>query len=234
MAIADMRREFDAGRIDRGDMDADPLRQFQVWFDAAAATSGGRFRKFCVDIYKAFGALFGAKSIEANAMALATANREGQPSVRTVLLKGVDSRGFIFFTNYGSRKGCELTDNPRAALVFYWPELERQVCVAGIVTQISREESEAYFRTRPRKSQIGAAASDQSAVVSGRKELEEKFREIEKQFAGKEIPIPANWGGYVLKPARIEFWQGRASRMHDRFCYTRTQEGQWKIERLSP
>ena len=234
MAIADMRREFEAGGIDRADMDADPLRQFQVWFDAAAATSGGRFRKFCVDIFKAFAALFGAKSIEANAMSLATVGGDGQPSVRTVLLKGVDSRGFVFYTNYSSRKGREISENPSAALVFYWPEMERQVCVAGEVSQISREESEAYFRTRPRASRIGAWASDQSAVVSGRGELEEKFREIEKRFAGKEIPIPPNWGGYLLKPARIEFWQGRASRMHDRICYTRDEKGQWRVERLSP
>ena len=234
MAIADMRREFDTGGLEESQLDADPLRQFQRWFDAAAGNEGGRMRKFCVDIYKAFAALFGAKAIEANAMGLATADREGQPSVRTVLLKGVDSRGFIFFTNYSSRKGSELTDNPRAALVFYWPELERQVCVAGIVTQVSREESEAYFRTRPRASRIGAWASDQSAVVRGRDELEEKFREMEKRFAGKEIPIPANWGGYQLKPQRVEFWQGRASRMHDRFCYTRGGDGGWRIQRLAP
>lgn len=229
-----MRREYEAGGIDRADLDADPLRQFQRWFDAASASHGGRFRKFCVDIYKAFAALLGAPALEANAMSLATAGADGQPSVRTVLLKGVDARGFTFFTNYGSRKGQELTENPRAALVFYWPEMERQVCIAGSVTPLSREESEQYFRTRPRGSRIGAWASDQSAAVAGRSQLEEKFRQIESQFAGKEIPIPPNWGGYLLNPQRVEFWQGRPSRMHDRFCYTRAADGQWQIERLSP
>src|SRR5580658_890380 len=196
MAISDMRREYQAGDMERADLDSDPLRQFQRWFDEASASHGGRLRKFAVDIYKAFAALFGAAPLEANAMSLATVSIDGQPSVRTVLLKGVDPRGFVFYTNYGSRKGRELTENPRAALVFYWPEIERQVCIAGSVKQISREESEQYFHSRPRGSQVGAWASDQSATVSGREELEGKFRQIEKQFAGKEIPIPANWGGY--------------------------------------
>ena len=234
MAISDMRREYQAGDMERADLDSDPLRQFQRWFEQASASHGGRMRKFCVDIYKAFAALFGAEPLEANAMSLATVGGDGQPSVRTVLLKGVDPRGFIFYTNYGSRKARELSENPRGALVFYWPEIERQVCIAGSVRQISREESEKYFHSRPRGSQIGAWASDQSAIVSGREELEEKFRRIEKEFAGKQIPIPPNWGGYLLMPVRIEFWQGRPSRMHDRFCYTRTEDGQWRIERLSP
>jgi pyridoxamine 5'-phosphate oxidase len=234
MAISDMRREYRLGVLDRADLASDPVSQFQRWFDAASSKGGGRLRRFCVDVYKAFHSLVTGSSFEANSMVLATAGHDGQPSARVVLLKGVDGRGFTFFTNYQSRKGRELADNPRAAAVFYWPDLERQVCIMGSVTPLSREESEEYFHSRPRGSQIGTWASDQSAVVADRAELVAKFRQIEARFAGKDIAIPPQWGGYVLKPERIEFWQGRPSRMHDRFCYTRIAENQWSIDRLSP
>jgi pyridoxamine 5'-phosphate oxidase len=150
-----------------------------------------------------------------------------------VLLKSVDERGFIFFTNYDSRKGRELAENPHAALTFFWSELERQICVAGTVTQLPVAESEAYFKSRPRGSRLAAWASQQSAPVPDRATLEARWRELEKQFPGN-IPLPPNWGGFILKPERIEFWQGRPSRLHDRFSYTRQPDGAWKIERLSP
>jgi len=236
MAIADIRRDYTAGHLHRDNLCADPLTQFQHWFDEAAraSTAGSRFRRFAIGIYKSFATLFGGPNLEANAMALATVSADGKPSVRTVLLKGVDARGFVFFTNYGSRKGIELAANANASLVFYWPELERQVCIAGTVTKLPRAESEVYFHSRPRGSQIAAAASDQSTPVPDRASLEEAVRKLEQQFAQTEVTMPANWGGYVLAPERIEFWQGRASRLHDRFCYLRSAEGTWGIQRLSP
>ena len=234
MAISDLRREYALSALDRGDLAADPLAQFQRWFEDASGKKTGRLRRFCVDLYKAFYALFTGRSSEANTMALATADKSGQPSNRMVLLKGVEERGFVFFTNYNSRKGRELGDNPRGALVFHWSDLERQVCVSGSVTPISREESDAYFRSRPRGSRIAAWASDQSSKLPDRGELETKFRQIEKEFAGKEIPLPPFWGGFLLNPDRIEFWQGRPSRMHDRFCYTRTPKNTWQLDRLAP
>jgi pyridoxamine 5'-phosphate oxidase len=169
-----------------------------------------------------------------NAMTLATADRQGRPSARVVLLKGLDDRGFIFYTNYNSRKGRELEENPEAALVFYWPEQERQVCVAGQVTKLPVTESETYFRSRPRGSQIGAWASDQSTVVRDRDELEHKWDQIEKLYPGADVPCPKHWGGYVLAPTRLEFWQGRPNRLHDRFRYSRQSDKSWLIERLSP
>ena len=166
-------------------------------------------------------------------MTLATADKDGKPSTRTVLLKSVDERGFIFFTNYDSRKGRELAENAHAALTFFWSELERQVCVAGTVTKLPAAESAAYFKSRPRGSRIGAWASNQSEPVPDREFLEAKWRELEQKFPG-EVPLPPNWGGFVLKPERIEFWQGRPSRLHDRFCYFRQAGGAWKLERLAP
>jgi len=148
-------------------------------------------------------------------------------------LKGLDERGFTFFTNYDSRKGRELAENPNAALVFYWQELERQVCIAGLVGKISREESEKYFKSRPRGSQLAAWASNQSDVVKDRAGLETRWNEMEKKFPN-EVPLPPNWGGFILKPERIEFWQGRASRLHDRFSYIRQKNNSWKLERLAP
>ena len=166
-------------------------------------------------------------------MTLATVGQDGQPSARTVLLKTVDERGFIFYTNYDSRKGRELTENPAAALTFFWSELERQVCVAGTVTKLTAAESEVYFKSRPRGSQIGAWASNQSEVIPDRAVLEARWRELEQKFPDT-VPLPPNWGGFVLKPARIEFWQGRPSRLHDRFSYVRQADGTWRVERLSP
>jgi len=179
-------------------------------------------------------AILGRSPADVNAMTLATVNAAGRPSARTVLLKGADSRGFIFFTNYDSRKARELEGNPNAALVFFWPDLERQVCIAGTVTKISREESEAYFKSRPKGSRLGAWASNQSTVIADRAALEKQWQEIATRFPGNDIPIPPNWGGFVLSPSRIEFWQGRPSRLHDRFCYTRREDGCWEIARLSP
>jgi pyridoxamine 5'-phosphate oxidase len=166
-------------------------------------------------------------------MVLATADKNGWPSSRTILLKGVDERGFIFYTNYDSRKGRELAENPNAALTFYWPGSERQVCVTGTVSKISVQESENYFKSRPRGSQLAAWASNQSDAVPDRAALDKKWDEMAAKFP-KDIPLPPNWGGYVLKPERIEFWQGRVNRLHDRFCYTRQPDNSWKLERLSP
>jgi pyridoxamine 5'-phosphate oxidase len=234
MAIADLRREYRAGGLDQQALAADPLAQFHHWFShAAAAQSGSRWRKIGIALFKLWHAILGHAPADVNAMVLATATRDGQPSARTVLLKGVDPRGFIFFTNYDSRKGQELAGNPNAALVFYWPELERQICVAGAVTKVPVAESEAYFQSRPRGSQLAAWASNQSAVVASRNALDMKWRELAEKFP-RQVPLPPNWGGFVLTPTRIEFWQGRASRLHDRFCYTKQSDGPWRIERLSP
>lgn len=167
------------------------------------------------------------------AMMLATADRNGVPSARMMLLKGFDERGFRFFTNYGSRKGSELGENSKAALVFYWGRLQRQVRVQGQVEKLTEEESRAYFETRPRGSQLGAWASEQSAVLASRDELEQRFREVSARFEGQAVPLPPFWGGLRLVPDRIEFWQGRADRLHDRLAYTRKSEG-WERVRLSP
>ena len=177
-----------------------------------------------------------AKALEANAVTLATATRDGVPSARIVLLKAYDQRGFTFFTNYESAKGRELDANPRAAMTAFWRELERQVRITGRITRTSREESEAYFRTRPLGSQLGAWASHQSDVVSGRAALDETFAEMQARFEGGDVPLPPFWGGYRLEPTVIEFWQGRPSRLHDRLRYTRVdgQAAAWTVERLSP
>jgi pyridoxamine 5'-phosphate oxidase len=236
MAIADIRRDYTIGHLDRADLNANPLAQFDHWFaDAAQArTTGSRLRRFAIGIYKSFATLFGSTNLEANAMSLATVRADRKPSVRTVLLKGVDQRGFIFFTNYESRKGKELTANPNASLVFYWPDLERQVCIAGAVTKLPQVESEKYFHGRPKLSQVAAVASKQSSPLPDRAALEQQMSQLEKQFANREVPMPDCWGGYVLAPERVEFWQGRASRLHDRFSYTRAADGSWQITRLSP
>jgi pyridoxamine 5'-phosphate oxidase len=213
MNLSDFREDYQRGALDRASLNANPIAQFESWFQAAIAAQPQR--------------------PDANAMALATADRSGKPSVRTVLLKAVDERGFIFFTNYDSRKGRELAENPNAALTFFWPDLERQVCVAGTVTKLPVPESEAYFHSRPRASQLAAWASDQSKAVPDRAALEARWHELEQKFPGA-VPLPPNWGGYILKPERIEFWQGRPSRLHDRFSYARQADGSWEIERLSP
>jgi pyridoxamine 5'-phosphate oxidase len=234
MALADERREYSLGGLDRPDLADDPVVQFRRWFtemhDAAGA---GRLRRIGIALYQLWHAILGHTPADATAMVLATADASGQPSARTVLLKGIDARGFAFFTNYESRKGRDLAENPRAALVFFWPTLERQVVVTGRVSKLPTAESEAYFRSRPRGSRIAAWASHQSAVVDGRHQLERQWSETAARFDGHDVPLPPFWGGYVLEPMRIEFWQGRPNRLHDRFSYTR-EAGRWVVHRLSP
>jgi pyridoxamine 5'-phosphate oxidase len=212
MSIADLRREYSVTGLRKADLAADPLQQFRHWFDQALA----------------------AGTNEPNAMVLATADAAGKPSTRVVLLKGLDERGFVFFTNYESRKGRELAVNRHAALNFFWVELERQVCVTGSVTQAPHEEAEAYFKTRPRGSRLGAWASKQSETVPRREVLEARLQELEKEYPDEEIPLPPFWGGYVLAPREIDFWQGRPNRLHDRFRYSKQSDGRWVVERLSP
>ena len=231
MSIADIRRDYSLSELRRTDLDANPMTQFNFWF--AQASAGGRGRKIGIALFKLWQAILGHSPADANAMTLATVDKAGKPSTRAVLLKGVDERGFVFFTNYDSRKGLELAENPDAALTFYWPDLERQVCVAGSVGKISREESEAYFKSRPRGSRLATWASNQRDVVADRAALDAKWDEMAAKFPN-DVPLPPNWGGYVLKPERIEFWQGRPSRLHDRFCYTRQPDNSWKLERLAP
>jgi len=231
MAVADIRREYSRGGLDRADLPSDPVGQFEQWF--ARASGGNRWRKIGIALYKLWHAVLGHTPADVNAMTLATVDPAGRPSTRTVLLKGVEERGFIFYTNYDSRKGRELAQNPNAALTFYWADLERQVCVAGTVTKLPPAESEAYFKSRPRGSRLAAWASNQSDRVPDRAVLEARWNEMAAKFPG-DVPLPPNWGGYVLKPERIEFWQGRPSRLHDRFCYTRQADNSWKLERLMP
>ena len=199
----------------------------------AGVGQADRWRKIGIALFKLWHAILGHSPADVNAMVLSTVDKNGRPSPRNVLLKGVDERGFIFFTNYDSRKGNELAENPNAALTFYWADLERQICVAGPVEKIAQAESEKYFKSRPRGSQLAAWASNQSDIVADRAALEAKWNEMEKKFPN-EVPLPPNWGGYVLKPERIEFWQGRPSRLHDRFQYTRQPDNSWKLERLAP
>ena len=194
------------------DADPDPLLQFAAWLREASETS----------------------LREPTAVAVATSSPDGAPSVRMVLLKGYDERGFQFFTNYESRKGQELQANPRAALLFYWDPLGRQIRIEGPVQRASAEESEAYIRSRQRGSQIGALASPQSQVIDTRDELEQRVREITKRYDGVELPLPPAWGGFRLSPQRYEFWQHRDDRLHDRLAYTRQADGGWVIERLAP
>jgi pyridoxamine 5'-phosphate oxidase len=212
MNLADLRREYTKGGLRRADLDPSPHVQFQKWFEQA----------------------LNAQLIEPSAMTLATADKHGSPSARIVLLKALDERGFVFFTNYESRKGRELAENSSAALVFYWAELERQVCVAGNVIKVARAESEKYFAMRPRGSQLGACVSQQSAVVADRAFLEARLQELEREFSGRAVTTPPHWGGYVLTPNRVEFWQGRPNRLHDRFQYSKEPDGSWRIDRLSP
>ncbi|MFN8482894.1 MAG: pyridoxamine 5'-phosphate oxidase [Anaerolineae bacterium] len=198
--------------LDAADLAADPIAQFRAWFAAAQADGVA----------------------DAHAMTLATATADRLPSARIVLLNGVDEGGFVFYTNYESCKGRELAANPRAALVFYWPHAHRQVRVVGGVSQLRREESERYFATRPRGSQLGAWASRQSEVIAGRAALDERLAELEEAYRGRDVPCPPFWGGYRVAPEEMEFWQSRANRLHDRFRYRRTADGGWRVERLSP
>jgi pyridoxamine 5'-phosphate oxidase len=211
MSIADLRKNYTLAGLRRAELQADPIRQFQTWLQQAIDTH----------------------LVEPNAMTLATADSSGRPSARIVLLKGLDDRGFIFFTNYESRKGGELAENPNAALVFYWAELERQVRVRGAAGRISHEESERYFTGRPRGHQLGAWVSNQSDVIANRAVLERRLNEFEQKYPGA-VPLPPYWGGYVLSPVELEFWQGRPDRLHDRFRYTKQTDRSWMIERLAP
>jgi pyridoxamine 5'-phosphate oxidase len=235
MSIADLRREYNLTGLRRKDLEAEPIDQFKKWLDqATGARASGRIRKFLIRIYKSLLMVAGAEPMDVTAMTLATADKQGRPSARVVLLKGVDQHGFIFYTNYDSRKGQELADNPQAASVFYWSDLERQVCISGEVSKLPPAESEAYYNARPRGSRIAAWASAQSAVIPDRGALEKKYHQFDEQFPGQQVPRPPYWGGYVMVPARIEFWQGRPNRLHDRFCYTKQPDATWRIERLSP
>ena len=209
--LAELRKEYTLAALAEKDLDRDPIRQFKKWLTQA------------VEVVP-----------EPNAMVLATADRTGRPSARVLLLKGVDERGFTFFTNYESRKARELAENAQAAMAFYWAQLERQVCIAGDISRLSREESEAYFKTRPRGNRLGAWASKQSAVLGNRAELEERMKELEARYPNDDVPMPPYWGGYLLAPTQIEFWQGRPNRLHDRFRYTKQPANQWRLERLSP
>ena len=210
-SLAELRREYARGALSKQSVDSDPFKQFQRWLQEA----------------------LNAELLEPNAMTLATAGRAGIPSARVVLLKGLDANGFVFYTNYLSDKGRQLAENPHASLVFLWKELERQVRIEGRVSKVSRQESEAYFRTRPRESQVGAVASHQSRVVADRRALDERFASIDREYADREVPMPAHWGGYRLAPAMLEFWQGRQGRLHDRLRYRQDGAG-WIVERLEP
>lgn len=209
--IQNLRQDYRAAELSEADIDKNPIAQFAKWFKDA----------------------LDAKLYEPNVMTLATAGLSGKPSSRILLLKGFDEDGFVFFTNYNSKKGKDLQENPQAALQFFWPELERQVRIEGIVTKATAEASTAYFHSRPKGSQIGASASPQSTVIPDREILEERVKELTAAYQETEVPRPEHWGGYVLKPAHIEFWQGRPSRLHDRITYT-SVNGVWTINRLAP
>lgn len=212
-SIADLRQNYTLAGLSETDIAADPIKQFQIWFQQALE----------------------ANLIEPNAMTLATATPDGKPTARIVLLKGVSERGFVFYTNYESQKGQQLIANPYAALVFLWDKLERQVRIEGKVEQLQPDESKAYFHSRPRASQLGAWASDQSRVISDREFLEQKLTDLKAQYAEDQtIPLPPHWGGFRVIPNRIEFWQGRPSRLHDRLVYDLQTDGSWQIQRLAP
>ncbi len=209
--IASLRQEYGVHGLRRTDLDPDPFKQFAQWFNAAIEASVP----------------------EVNAMTLATVSADGQPTARIVLLKGYGQDGFVFYTNYHSEKGQHLEKNAKVALVFFWKELERQIRINGAVEKVSREESIRYFHSRPLGSQLSAWASHQSEVVDARRVLEARLSELEERFADQTIPLPTHWGGYRVKPTRLEFWQGRPNRLHDRFRYTPQGDG-WCLERLAP
>ncbi len=212
MSIADIRKDYSLKTLNEAEVAVNPFLQFADWWKQAIESQ--------ID--------------EVNAMTLATASLEGVPSARIVLLKGYDERGFVFYTNYESAKGQELAENPRASLLFFWKELERQVRITGLVEKVSATESDEYFLSRPTGSQIGAWASPQSHVIENRTWLENKVKELEAKFSSEKLARPTHWGGYRVKPVIIEFWQGRSSRLHDRIQYTLQENDSWKIERLAP
>ncbi len=210
--IAGIRKNYSRKKLSEKKIDNDPMKQFARWWKQAVASE--------LD--------------EVNAMTLATASSDGFPSARVVLLKGVEKDGFVFFTNYNSYKGQQLAENPKACVVFFWKELERQVRITGLIEKIAGTDSDTYFFSRPEGSQIGAIASPQSQVIETREWLDEHYKLIKKKLKGNKIERPDHWGGYMLKPVIIEFWQGRTSRLHDRIQYTLEDNGNWKIERLAP
>jgi pyridoxamine 5'-phosphate oxidase len=211
--LAALRRSYARGTLSESDVDADPFTQFDRWFDDAVE----------------------AGLTEPNAMVLATAGPDGTPSARTVLLKGADRRGFVLYTNHGSRKGREMLANPRASLVFPWFEIDRQVVVVGTVEQVDREETAAYFRSRPHGSKVAAWASAQSTVVPDRQALDERYAELARRWPeGTDVPVPDHWGGFRVVPSTLDLWQGRESRLHDRLRYRRQETGTWVVERLAP
>lgn len=210
--VADLRKDYTLQGLSEIDIDPNPFLQFKLWFDQAIAS----------------------ELLEPNAMTLATTTPDGQPAARIVLLKDFDERGFVFFTNYNSQKGQELAENPQAALVFWWAELERQVRISGHVEKVSDNESDAYFQSRPWNSRLSAWASNQSEVIPNRDVLEKSLQELQIQYKDQDIPRPPHWGGLRVIPDEIEFWQGRPSRLHDRLRYSRITNNTWKIERLCP
>jgi pyridoxamine 5'-phosphate oxidase len=210
---AELRKEYTLSGLYRKDLCGDPFEQFRLWFEESVRTAGDR---------------------EPNAMTLATASRAGAPSARVVLLKSFSERGVMFFTNYESRKAQQLAENPSAALNFHWPWLERQINLEGVVQKAGRAESKTYFDRRPIGSRLGAIVSKQSSVIESRAVLEERLAALEEEYQGGDPPVPEFWGGYLLVPHRFEFWQGRENRLHDRFLYTQSVDGSWKIDRLAP
>ena len=210
--LQNLRQDYSAASLSETTININPIKQFDTWFNEALE----------------------AKIHEPNAMTLATATNDGRPSARIVLLKGFDNNGFVFYTNYLSRKGKEITKNPLGAITFFWGELERQVRIEGTIEKLSKEQSEQYFHSRPKLSQIGALASPQSQEIPGRDQLETKMSQLETEYEGKEIPKPSYWGGYILKPRLIEFWQGRRSRLHDRILFKKIDNKNWKKVRLAP